>query len=94
MYKLSDISYEFLEPQELSSPAECVIKLSLSGSNELKYKLMGAELDPNYMTTDRLYHTLFNELRKYRVTNFESMLDDFVVKFVSHIRQYSGMPLN
>ena len=87
MYKLEEITYEFLEPKELEDPAECVITLNLSGSNILKYKLIGIELDPNYMTTDRLYHTLFNELRKYRVTNFESMLDDFVVKFVLHIRQ-------
>lgn len=86
MYKLLNISYEFLEPQEFSSPADCVIKLSLSGSNELKYKLIGAELDPNYMTTDRLYHTLFIELRKYRVTNFESMLNDFVVECITFIR--------
>lgn len=87
MYKLEKITYEFLEPQELEDPAECVITLNLSGFNQLKYKLMGVELDPNYMTADRLYHILFNELRKYRVTNFESMLDDFVVKFILYIRQ-------
>lgn len=90
VYKLTDITYEFLEPQELSSPAECIITMHLSKDNEplyKSYKLTGVELNPDYMTTDRLYEALSERLDEYGITGFSDMLDAFVVGFVTHIRK-------
>lgn len=89
MYKLLNITYEFLEPQELSSPAECVIKLSLSGSNELKYRLIGVELDPNYLTTDRLYELLRRHFLSNNVIEYEVVLENFVMEFITLIRGWA-----
>lgn len=90
VYKLTDITYEFLEPQELSSPAECIITMHLSKDNEplyKSYKLTGVELNPDYMTTDRLYEALSERLDEYGITGFSDMLDAFVVGFVTYIRK-------
>lgn len=90
VYKLTDITYEFLEPRELSSPAQCIITMHLSRDNEplyKSYKLTGVELNPDYMTTDRLYEALSERLDEYGITGFADMLDDFVVGFITHIRK-------
>lgn len=93
MYKLNDITYEFLEPRELSSLAQCIITMHLSRESEplyKSYKLTGVELNPDYMTTDRLYEALSERLDEYEITGFSDILSDFVVDFITHIRKMGG----
>ena len=90
VYKLTDITYEFLEPRELSSPAQCIITMHLSKGNEplyKSYKLTDVELNSDYMTTDRLYEALSERLDEYEITGFSDMLDRFVIDFVTRIRK-------
>lgn len=92
LYKLTDITYEVLEPQELSSKAECVITAHLATNDDttatLDYKLAGMELNPNYMTTDRLYELLRRHFLLNNVVEYEKILDDFVVYFITFIRGF------
>ena len=94
VYKLTDITYEFLEPRELSSPTQCVITTHLSRDNEpsyKSYKLTGVELNPDYMTTDRLYEVLSERLDEYGVTGFSDMLGNFVIDFVTCLRKMGAL---
>lgn len=90
MYKLKNITYHFLEPQELSDPARCAIRTYLDNGNPdelctLDYMLIGMQLNPDYMTTDRLFMFLEDHFIEHKVTDYMDKLDEFVVGFVKHL---------
>lgn len=93
LYKLTDITYEFLEPQELSSETECVITAHLDTNANttatLSYKLAGIELNPNYLTTDRLYELLRRHFLSNNVIEYEVVLENFVMEFITLIRGWA-----
>lgn len=93
-YKLTDITYEFLEPQELSSKTECVITAHLNNGNPdevctMDYKLVGIELNPNYMTSDRLYDLLRRHFLFNNVFGYETIVENFVMEFITLIRGWA-----
>lgn len=95
MYKLKYISYKFLEPQELSDPTKCVITTHLDNGNPdevstLDYMLVGMQLNPNYMTTDRLFMLLEDHFIEHKVTDYIDKLDEFVVGFIKHLMKLKG----
>lgn len=53
---------------------------------QVGYMLTGIELDPDYMTTDRLYELLYDYYESCRFCNFGPLLGDFVKEFITHIR--------
>lgn len=95
MYKLKNITYRFLEPQELSDPAKCVITAYLDNGNPdevstLDYMLVGMQLNPNYMTSDRLFMLLEDHFIEHKVTDYIDKLDEFVVGFIKHLMKLKG----
>lgn len=92
IYDLTNITYEFIEPQELSSKTECVITSHLKTKDittTLDYKLVGIELNPNYLTTDRLYEKLRTHFLLNNVAEYENILENFVMEFITYIRGVS-----
>lgn len=95
MNTLKHITYHFLEPQELSDPAKCVITTHLDNGNPdedstLDYMLVGMQLNPSYMTTDRLFMPLEDHFIEHKVTNYIDKLDEFVVGFIKHLMKLKG----
>lgn len=90
MTNITHITYELVEPQIPNKP-EYVITAHIETNNDttakLNYKLMSIELDPDYMTTDRLYKLLANHYKSYNIRGFQTLLDDFVIEFILHIRK-------
>lgn len=90
LYKLTDITYEFLEPRELSSETECVITAHLDTNANttatLSYKLAGIELNPNYLTYNRLYDLLRRHFLLNDVVEYDTILENFVMEFITLIR--------
>lgn len=91
MYTLNKITYEFLEPYGLESPTVCIITAHLDNSFKLNYRLVGREVNPDCMTTDRLYELLSNYFTVNKIINFHSILDDFVVDFILRIRNKENL---
>lgn len=93
MTNITHITYELVEPQVSNKP-EYVITAHIETDNGttagLNYKLMSIELDPDYMTTDRLYELLANHYKSYNLRGFQTVLDDFTIEFISHIRGEQG----
>lgn len=91
MFKLQNITYYFLEPQELESPARCMVIATLDndkskGFSTLEYMLVGMQLNHNYMTTDRLFELLEEHFTKHKVTDYTDKLGEFVTGFIEHLR--------
>ena len=77
----TSINYSF------NSSRECVIttQLESDANDELYYinfTLVGLQLDPAYLTTDRLYELLSNHYKSFNIKDFDTLLDDFVVEFM------------
>ena len=86
----TNINYRFINPRE------CVIttQLETDRNDELYYinfTLEGLQLDPKYMTTDRLYELLSNHYNSFRVKDFDTLLDDFVVDFIRVCRDRQSL---
>ena len=90
MIKVVGITHEFRRTLDNPSKPICMINAHLQvDSNtvlQCGYMLMRNELDPNYMTTDRLYELLSSHYKSCHFIGFETLLDDFVVEFITHIR--------
>ena len=76
------INYSF------SNPRECVITTQLVSDLDdrfyyINFLLVGLQLDPNYMTTDRLYELLSNHYKSFNIKDFDTLLDDFVIDFMA-----------
>lgn len=90
MHKLKNITYHFLEPQDIEDLSKCVITAHLDNGNPdevstLDYMLVGIDLNPNYMTTDRLFMLLEDHFIEHKVTDYMDKLDDFVVRFIKYL---------
>ena len=82
----TSINYSF------SNPHECIITTQLVSDTDdgfyyINFLLVGLQLDPDYMTTDRLYELLSNHYKSFNIKDFETLLDDFVVDFIRLCRE-------
>ena len=82
----TSINYSF------NNPRECVITTQLvSDTNDelyyINFILEGLQLDPKYMTADRLYELLSNYYNSFNIKDFDTLLDEFVVDFIRLCRQ-------
>lgn len=92
MYPLKNITYRFLEPKYLDEAVKCKITAHLDNDNPdglstIDYMLTGIELNPNFMTTDRLFMLLNDHYAEREVTDYTDKLEEFVVKFIQDLRK-------
>lgn len=87
MTNITHITYELVEPQIPGMP-EYVITAHIEINNDtvvkLNYRLIGAKLD--YLTTGNLYRMLSIHYKSYGLRGFQTLLDNFTIEFISHIR--------
>ena len=86
----TSIDYSF------SNQHECVITTQLENDRNdepscIYFILEGLQLDPNYMTTDRLYELLSNYYNSFNIKDFDTLLDEFVVDFIRVCRERHGL---
>ena len=75
----TSINYSF------SNPHECIITTQLVSDTDDGFYYINFLLDPDYMTTDRLYELLSNHYKSFNIKDFETLLDDFVVDFMGYL---------
>lgn len=73
---LADLKYT-----EIENEGVMITALNSDGKTIFIHRLTARELDPDYMTTDRLYDMLERRLKKSGVKDYEC-LEDFVIDFV------------
>lgn len=74
---LSEIKYT-----ELENAGVMITAFDFDDKTIFIHRLLACELQPDYMTTDRLYEILEQRLKSSDVTNYHGCLGDFVVGFV------------
>ena len=84
------INYSF------SNQHECVITTQLESDAKdepyyIYFILEGMQLDPKYMTTDRLYELLSNYYNSFNIKDFDTLLDEFVVDFIRLCRERQSL---
>lgn len=67
---------------EIENAGVMITALNSDGKTIFIHRLTARELDPDYMTTDRLYDMLEQRLKKSGVTRYQGQLEDFVIGFV------------
>ena len=82
----TNINYSF------SNKGECVITTQLESDTDdvfyyINFQLVGLQLDPNYMTTDRLNELLSNHYKSFNIKDFDTLLDEFIIDFITHIKR-------
>lgn len=67
---------------EIENTGVMITALNSDGKTIFIHRLTVCELNPDYMTTDRLYEILEQRLKKSGVTNYHGCLENFVIGFV------------